>query len=316
MRNIIGIDIGGTNIKHSLINEKGSVLFEGLNLTKAETTTDEVIGQVKKSISEVLSYAKEHNLLESIAGIGIGTPGIIDKTAKIIIGGADNIVGWENLPLGDIIEKEFNLKTLLINDANAMGVAELKFGAGKGSDNIIFLTVGTGIGGAIVINGEIFSGYNNRGSELGHIPLIADGIPCSCGSVGCFEAYASTSALVSQFQDEWIKSHQHLDQVVDGRLIVKLFHENNLVATSCMDKHFDFLGRGIAGLVNIFSPQKVIIGGGISESGDFYLQNIKEYFDKYVMKDCAANTVLVLAELGNKAGMIGAASYILSYIEK
>ena len=169
-----------------------------------------------------------------------------------------------------------------------MGLGEAKYGAGRGCTHVVFLTVGTGIGGAVIIDGKLFNGYANRGTELGHVPLIANGERCACGAIGCLEHYASTSALV-----------------------VRLYHENFPMAVECMSEHFYYLGRGIAGFVNIFSPQRIVLGGGVTESGIFYLEKIREVVREHVIADCALNTEIVAASLGNKAGFIGAASLIL-----
>lgn len=143
--------------------------------------------------------ASAQQLGVTIEGIGIGTPGIVDETNRIVLGGAENIKGWENLNLADRIEAETHLPVQMGNDANLMGLGETMYGAGQGARNVVFLTVGTGIGGAVVIDGKLFNGFANRGTELGHVPLIANGEPCACGSIGCLEHYASTSALVRRF---------------------------------------------------------------------------------------------------------------------
>lgn len=308
MKYAIAIDIGGTTIKYALINSKGDVIKEGITPTLAQESYEKVISQLFVAIDNVLTFVSLLDEPATIVGIGVGTPGIIDKTNRIVLGGAENIIGWENLSLAQIIEEEYELNTVLINDANAMALGEFSYGAGKDSQDVLFITVGTGIGGAAIINGKLFSGFENRGGEFGHISLIADGIPCACGSVGCLEAYASTSALIKQYS-EGLKEQGASVIDVDGKLIVDRYKSGEPLAALCMDKHFDYLGRGIAGLVNIFSPQKVIIGGGISEAGDFYVEEINSYFNKYVMPDCGSHTVLNSADLGNKAGMIGAASH-------
>lgn len=313
MKHAIGIDLGGTFIKFGVIDELGTIVHEDILPTSADTSAEDVILNLIKAVELSKSYAKESQI--EIGGVGIGTPGIVDKTNRIVVGAAENIVGWENVFLADRIEKATGLKTSLNNDANMMGLGEQKFGAAQGFTDVLFITVGTGIGGAIIINGKLFGGYDNRGTEMGHIPLIADGIPCACGSVGCLEAYASTSALVKQFEEKAAAKGIQSKKEIDGKFIVNLYHQLDPLAVECMDNHFNYLGRGIAGLVNIFSPQKVVIGGGISESGDFYIEQIDAYFRKYVMQDCAVNTSLVSAQLGNKAGMLGAAQMVFESLK-
>lgn len=308
MRVAIGIDLGGTSIKYALISHEGDFLHQGKLPSMANISEKVVIAQLLTAINELKKFTIEEGL--NIEGVGIGTPGIVDHTNRIVLGGSENIVGWENLPLSDIIEKETGLHTLLINDANAMGLAEATYGAAKGDTHVVFLTVGTGIGGAVVIDGKLFNGFANRGTELGHIPLIANGEPCACGSVGCLETYASTSALVRRFTAECKKAGITFPEEIDGKLIVKRYHERDPLARTCLNEHCFYLGRGIAGFINIFSPQKVVIGGGLSEAGDFYMEKVREEAFKHAMPDTAVNTKVIAAQLGNNAGSLGAVSLV------
>lgn len=304
----IGIDLGGTSVKYALVGHEGDFLFQGKLPSRADVSAEAVIGQLRSAINEMKQAAAHRGV--AIRGIGIGTPGIVDPTHRIVIGGAENIVGWENLPLSDILEKETVLPTVLSNDANVMGLAEARYGAARGNTHVVFLTVGTGIGGAVIIDGKLFNGFANRGTELGHVPLIANGLPCACGSVGCLETYASTSALVKRFSQQCRLRHHPVQETVDGELIVRLCHEAHPVAIDCLDEHCFYLGRGIAGFINIFSPQKVVIGGGLSEAGEFYIEKVRREALKHAMPDTVVNTEIVTARLGNSAGCLGAASLI------
>lgn len=306
----IGIDLGGTSVKYALISEGGDFLYQGKLPSGADVSAGAVIAQLLKAIGDVRLFAA--NLGLTIEGIGIGTPGIVDDTDRIVIGGADNIAGWENLPLADRIEKETGLKTRLGNDANVMALAEACYGAAKGSTHVVFLTVGTGIGGAVIIDGKLFNGYANRGTELGHVPLIANGEPCNCGSVGCLETYASTAALVRNYAARCKEAGVSVDEEIDGKLVVKRYHEGDGLAIACLNEHCIYLGRGISGFINIFSPQKVIIGGGLSEAGDFYMDKIRKEAFRHAMADTKVNTEIMAAQLGNKAGSLGAASLVFN----
>lgn len=304
----IGIDLGGTSIKFGLLDLEGKFLYEGRAPSYAYISAESVINQLIRVVEETKYFAYKHNY--PIAGIGIGTPGIIDTTGRIILGGAENIKGWQNLPLAEIIEERTTIPVSLENDANLMGIGELLYGAGKGCTDIIFLTVGTGIGGAIVIGGKLFGGFANRGTELGHVPLIATGERCACGATGCLEHYASTAALVRRFTSLANEQGLSFDVEINGELIVRLYHESIQLAVDCMNEHFYYLGRGIAGFINIFSPQRVIIGGGLSEAGDFYIEKIREIAFGKAFDTCAENTQIMKACLGNKAGTAGAASLV------
>jgi len=304
----IGIDLGGTFIKFGLVRLDGYLLYENKVPTEANNCALKVISNIIFAVQEVQNYATNQNI--DIIGIGIGTPGIVDKTHRIIIGSANNINGWHNIKLADEIEAVCQLPVTINNDANLMGLGEQAFGAAKNYSDVLFLTIGTGIGGAIVIDNKLFGGFDNRGSELGHIPLNLDGIKCSCGSIGCLEAYASTNALIRNFKTKCKDQGIIFSTEITGKLIVKLYLENHKVAIESINEHCNFLGRGIAGLINLFSPQRVVIGGGISEAGPFYIEKIKKSINDSVIKSCNVNTEICVAGLGNKAGILGAAKWV------
>ena len=309
MKYAIGIDLGGTSIKYALVDKAGNSFFEGKLPSFASASAAKVMEQLIKATTLLKDEAAKQNW--TVLGIGLGTPGIVDETNRIVLGGAENIVGWENIDVASLMEKQMNLPVVVGNDANLMGLGETKYGAGRGCTHVVFLTVGTGIGGAVIIDGKLFNGYANRGTELGHVPLIANGERCACGAIGCLEHYASTAALTRRFSALAKEQNLRFDTEINGGLIVRLYHEDFPLAVECMNEHFYYLGRGIAGFVNIFSPQRIVIGGGVAESGSFYLEEIRTVVKKHVIADCALNTKIVAAELGNKAGLIGAASLIL-----
>ncbi|MEG0464273.1 ROK family protein [Bacteroides sp.] len=310
---VIGIDLGGTSVKYTLIDEEGNFLFEGKLPSYAEVSAEAVIGQLTKAIEEVTAFAATNRW--GVSGIGLGTPGIVDATGRIVLGGAENIKGWENLPLANRLELATGLPTRLANDANLMGLGETMYGAGRGATDVLFLTVGTGIGGAVIIDGKLFTGFGGRGTELGHVPLIANGEACACGSVGCLEHYASTTALVRRFTQRSTETGRtYAGEEINGELIVRLYKAGDALATECLNEHCDYLGHGIAGFINIFSPQRVVIGGGLSEAGSFYIDKLRERAQRYAIADCALNTEIMAAELGNKAGCMGAASLVKQYV--
>ena len=309
MEYAIGIDLGGTSIKYALVDKAGNSFFEGKLPSFASVSAAKVMEQLIKAATLLKDEAAKQDW--NVLGIGLGTPGIVDETKRLVLGGAENIIGWENIDVASLMEKQMSLPVVVGNDANLMGLGETKYGAGRGCTHVVFLTVGTGIGGAVIIDGKLFNGYANRGTELGHVPLIANGEHCACGAVGCLEYYASTSALTRRFSILAKEQNLSFDTEINGELIVRLYHEDFPLAVECMNEHFYYLGRGIAGFVNIFSPQRIVIGGGVAESGSFYLEKIRAVFKKHVIADCALNTKIVAAELGNKAGLIGAASLIL-----
>ncbi len=306
-RYVIGIDLGGTSVKYALIDEEGTFCFEGKLASRADVSANAVMEQLVKAITVAIAFAATKGW--SVSAIGLGTPGIVDAAGRTVLGGAENIKGWENLALADWLEEATGIPTRLANDANLMGLGETMYGAGRGATDVVFLTVGTGIGGAVIIDGKLFTGFGGRGTELGHVPLIANGEACACGSVGCLEHYASTAALVRRFTQRSAEEERtYPGQAIDGELIVSLYKAGDALATECLDEHCDYLGHGIAGFINIFSPQRVVIGGGLSEAGAFYIDKLRERALRYAMGDCALNTEIMAAELGNRAGCMGAVS--------
>lgn len=310
MKYAIGIDLGGTSIKYAIVSEEGKFLTEGIEPTYADVSADKIISQLFVVVDAALAYAKENNI--TLSGIGIGSPGIVDEAEGTILGGAENLAGWENIPLASIIEKYAQLPVKVNNDANVMGLAEAAFGAAKGCSDVLFLTIGTGIGGAILINKKLFGGFKNRGTELGHVPIIANGELCACGSVGCLEHYASASAMVRRYEERLKKTSKEVPASISGKYIIGLYHENDELAREVVDENCDFIGHGIGGFVNIFSPEKVVIGGGLADAGEFYIEKIRKAARKYAMPDCMINTTITKAELGNRAGCLGAADLILN----
>jgi glucokinase len=301
-----GIDLGGTFVKFAMVAEDGRIFFEDKLEIGSKATRDDILDILSVAIQRIITFANLKGV--NILGIGIGSPGIVYD--GVVIGGADNLNGWTDVHLGALFSGKFGLPVFVDNDANVMGLGEVTFGAAKNCTDVIFITVGTGIGGAIVINGQLYGGYKNRGAELGHITIDHKGIDCNCGGRGCLEAYASTSALIRQYA-----GHSGKDiETIDGRYIVDQFKSGESAAVKCMQEHTDFLGHGIASFVNTFAPQKVVVGGGISEAGQFYIDMIKASTFKYAMPDCRSNTDVVAAILGNKAGFLGAATLVFKNI--
>lgn len=305
-RYAIGIDLGGTFIKFALVAESGEVIYSNKLSIGSTSSRDDILDTVHKAIELTLESAAKKGV--SVSGIGIGSPGLCCD--GIVVGGAENLDGWVDVHLTEIFTKAFKLPVLIDNDANVMGLGEAVYGAAKDCTDVIFLTVGTGIGGAIVADGKLYGGYKNRGTEMGHVTIDHKGIACNCGGCGCLEAYASTPALLGQYAAATGKNQNEMD----GFYLVGKYKEGEEAAVKCMEDHTDYLGHAIAGFVNTFAPQKVVIGGGISEAGQFYIDLIKKYTFQYAMPDCAANTDVVGATLGNMAGSLGAASLIFKNV--
>jgi glucokinase len=349
----IGIDIGGTFIKYGLVDEDGAILYEGIRPTyppdptattlapPAATTLALPAVTTALAPAAVITALGRNELYENLLsisaelkelavakgeppiGIGIGVPGIVDEGK--VIGCQANLPELEGMALGVRMAQQLGIPVWVDNDANLMGMAEWKFGAARGLTDVIFLTIGTGIGGAMIINGQLYAGYRNRGGELGHIIIVPDGLPCSCGGRGCLEAHASVKALIEDYRECLLRDlkadpYSTQDEAkalqaatgITGRDIVARYLDNQPAARTVMNRHFDHLGSGIAGLINIFSPQKLIVGGGISEAGDFYIGQIRQRTNQRVMKETSLYTTIEAAALGNKAGFLGAAALVFN----
>jgi glucokinase len=301
----IGIDIGGTSLKCGVVNELGEILFSFLVSLSEAKTEEEIINLIVGAITQCTDQ-----LDEPIVGIGIGFPGLIEN--DVIVGGGVNLPGFEQLPLGKILNELTGYDIVIDNDANLMGLAELMYGAAKDSDDAIFLTIGTGIGGAIMIDKKLFGGYKNRGAELGHTVIQQNGIPCACGGRGCLETYASVTALIKYYKSLNLNAAED----IDGKTIIEKYLENEDHAIQTMEHHFDYLAAGIVNCVNIFSPQKVIIGGGISEAGQFYIDQLTQRVKTAAIPVSFSNTEIVAATLGNRAGLLGACANAFQKFQK
>ena len=304
----VGVDLGGTFVKVALVSEEGLIVFTDKLPIGSHASKEIILDTIEKIIQMTIDEAKTNEF--HIIGIGLGTPGIVQD--GVILGGSENLSGWENIDLSTYYNQKFSLPVLVDNDANLMGLGEFYYGAAKGCSDVVFLTIGTGIGGAIIANGELYGGYQNRGTELGHITVEHNGLDCNCGGRGCLEVYSSTTALIrdySQLSGIEIKD-------LNGHYIIKKFNENEKNAVKCMQIHTDYLGHGVASFINTFAPQKVVIGGGISDAGQFYIDMISKSAFLYMMPSCGSNTEVVGAKLGNNAGSLGAAALIFKASNK
>lgn len=301
----IGIDIGGTSLKCGVVNELGEILFSFLVSLSEAKTEEEIINLIVNAITQCTDQ-----LGEPITGIGIGFPGLIEN--DVIVGGGVNLPGFEQLPLGKILNDLTGQNIVIDNDANLMGLAEVMYGAAKDSDDAIFLTIGTGIGGAIMIDKKLFGGYKNRGAELGHTVIQQNGIQCACGGRGCLESYGSVTALIKYYKSQNTSAEDN----IDGKTIIEKYLAGEDHAIKTMQHHFDYLAGGIVNCVNIFSPQKVIIGGGISEAGQFYIDELTQRVKETAIPVSFSNTEIVAATLGNKAGLLGACANAFQKFKK
>lgn len=312
----IGIDVGGTNVKIALVDDNGKIIYSNSVPTYAKMGYEYTVNNIKQAIKDLM---KETNTTPSdIEGIGFDFPGQVDcKTGVVKL--APNIPGWVNVPIAQMIEDEFHIPTRIDNDVRCAALGELKFGAGRGCENFICITVGTGIGSGIVINGKVVRGATNAAGELGHIKLQMNGGPiCGCGDTGCLEAFASGPAIVAMAQ-EYIKGgkstkFREMAAAEGGEItpymVAKAAEEGDPVAKRIFEIVGEYIGIGLTSVINLLNPERVIIGGGVAESGELLLGPIRKTIKERAMVVAGNAVEIVPAQLGNSAGVIGASMLI------
>lgn len=313
---VIGIDVGGTSIKGAFINEKGNILSRfSMKVNKRSAPEKEV----KELCSIIKKAIKENKYTGKVSGIGIGMPGIMNFDEGVVIN-SPNLPTWNGFNLKAFIRKETGLNVEINNDANVAALGEATFGSGKKFKNIIMITLGTGVGGGIVIDGHIVDGHLHQGAELGHMSIVLGGRKCGCGRRGCLEAYASATALIKETK-KMMKRHPEslLYEVghelggVDARNAFIAAKRGDKFAIKLVDEYVMYLSEGLINYCNIFRPEAIILSGGVANEGEYLFNKVKEYMEShhYGMKGSPIVEILP-SELGYDSGKIGAACLLLN----
>ncbi|WP_422448962.1 ROK family protein [Thermoanaerobacterium sp. DL9XJH110] len=307
----IGCDLGGTNIATALVDEKGRIIKKSKFPTEAKFGPDHVIKNMKETIYEVMTEVAG---IKEIRGIGLGIPGLVDSE-RGISRFAGNL-GWENVPVVEKIKEDFEVPIFMDNDVRVATLGEKYFGAGKNVDNLICITVGTGVGSGIIIGGKLFRGSSGSAGEIGHITVFKDGLYCNCGNRGCLEVYASATGIARRAR-EYIQAGNYtvMISLVGGDLskitaetVSKAYDLKDRLAVKIMDETAEILGIGIANYIDLINPEMVIIGGGVSLAGERLLEPLRKYVRLRAMRNVAENVQIVKAELGDESGMVGSAA--------
>ena len=312
----IGVDVGGTNVKIALVDLDGKIAFSNTVPTRAEMGYEAGVNNIKQAIKDLMQESNQTN--KTVEAIGFGLPGQIDYKEGIVKN-LPNIPGWVDIPLAKMIEDEFSIPTRLDNDVRCADLGELNFGAGKVCENLICITVGTGIGSGIILNGKLVRGAANAAGEIGHIKMEMNGGPlCGCGDYGCFEAYASGPAIVTMAK-EYIsggKSAKYKEMATDGiitpYIVAQAALQGDTVSIQIFKQMGKIIGTGLASVVNLLNPEKIIIGGGVADAGDLLLEPIRKTILDRAMPIQAKSVKVVPAQLANAAGVIGASLLINS----
>ncbi|GIN73570.1 glucokinase [Bacillus sp. J14TS2] len=309
---LAGIDIGGTTIKLALISKAGEIL------TKWEIPTDKTDGgkgifnDIKNAITEKL--AELQIPYEALKAAGVGAPGPVD-TEKGILDGAVNI-GWkDNFPLRDLMQAALHIPVVIENDANVAALGEMWRGAGSGAKDLICITLGTGVGGGVIVKGDIIHGANGAAGEIGHITSVPrNGYMCNCGKTGCLETVASATGIVRTAKDHLaiyegdsiLKEKLQASGDLSAKDIFDAAKAGDALAKETVGELADHLGLALANIGSTLNPEKIVVGGGVSKAGEFLINEIKQAFVRYAFKPVAQSTEIVLAQLDNDAGIVGA----------
>lgn len=305
----IGVDLGGTNIAAGVVDENGKILVQDSTPTLNERPYTEIVKDMANLCKKIIDDA---GLAESdIKAIGIGSPGSIDNENGVVV--YANNLKMDHSPIAAELKKYINVPVNIENDANAAAYGEYVINGG-GVDDFVFITLGTGVGGGVIINKKIYRGFNGAGGELGHITLVHDGEPCTCGNHGCWEAYASVTALIRQTEaamkenpDSMMHEVAKKENKVSGKTAFIAAKNGDAAAQKVVDTYIGYVADGIMSVINIFQPEKLVIGGGISKEGDYLLKPIIRYVDKAGYNKYMKKTKISIATLFNDAGIIGAA---------
>lgn len=310
----LGADIGGTETKLVLLDENGDVIATSSIATQARSGPAVALGRLVEAVRSLLSSWAIPQ--EKLTALGIGAAGPLDIGRGTVVQ-APNLPGWEGAPIAEIIKGRLGIPVFLENDANLAAFGEQRLGAGQGVNSLVCLTLGTGIGGGVIINGEIFTGGLGAGAELGHITMDLDGPPCACGNRGCLEALASATAVVRMATEALREGRaEMISKLVGGdigKVTAETVHQAALngdaVAVEILGRTGRNLGAGIASMVNIFAPRMVVLGGGLMNASPFLLEPARDEAMRRALKCFTEGLSIVPAALGGWAGAIGAACY-------
>ncbi len=315
----LAVDLGGTKILTALVSPRGEVIIRNLIPTNAQTGPDNVIARIISSLEQVLRQASLTTA--GIQKIGLAIAGPLD-IGRGIVTTSPHLPGWNNVPLREIIQNKFGVPTFIIHDASAAALAEHRYGAGKGSRDMIYVTVSTGIGGGIIIGGKLYVGTSGTAGEVGHMTIEVDGPRCTCGNRGCWEMLASGTALAREAKKRITNGAQSSILAlasgdvnnITAKTVSDAAENADSLALELVEQLGMYLGVGLANLINIFNPDIIIIGGGLSKMGNLLLAPAYRTVAERAFSISVEKASIVLSKLGDDAGVIGAASYMQDHI--
>jgi glucokinase len=306
----LGIDAGGTNVKIAVVGTTGKVYTRGVIDTNPSEGPRKTFRRARTAADTLTRFRKDIN----VVGVGVGCAGLIDPVKGRVFS-PPNLPGWENSPLKRIVETTFGVYTIVDNDANSAAYGEFRLGACRGVQNLVFITLGTGVGGGVVADGRLLRGASNYAAELGHTAVTVDGPKCRCGARGCLEAYVGAYGLIRSAREQLrAKNSRVLRRWVERdkrrltpQLIFDAARRRDAAASAVIRAAGEHLGVGIASLINIFNPEAVVLGGGVSGSFDLLRPHIERTVGRRAFAESARVVDIVRSELGNDAAVLGAA---------
>jgi len=316
----IGVDLGGTNIKAGAVDPSGGVLVKDSTETQADCGPPVVI----QRICQIIDAVRQKGALswEKVGAIGVGAPGTLDHKEGIIFH-PPNLPGWRNVPLRDEVAKNFPVGVIVENDANAAAWGEFWAGAGREVHSMVMLTLGTGIGGGIILEGRLVRGAHDCAAELGHTIIVRDGVHCGCGSRGCLEAYASATAVVRRFKEAVgagratsLAKDVKEEKEITSKMIYEAALAGDELAKEVMEETGRYLGTGIVSIMNTVNPERVVLSGGMIHAGDMIMRPLRETVKRLAFAIPGEKTEIVFATLGEDAGFIGAAGLAMERLKE
>jgi glucokinase len=307
-RTVIGVDLGGTNLRTAIVSEKGEVLDRCKTSTHGSEGWRKVVDRLVQAIGGQRENALKKGL--AISAVGVGAPGVIDAVTGVVVK-SPNFPDWNKLPLRKLLEEELSLPVVIENDANAAALGEQWRGAGTNIQSMILLTLGTGVGGGIVLDNRIWHGADGMAGEIGHMTLIPEGRQCSCGNRGCLEMYASARGIVLSYQEALQASGASSDVPLSAAEIYEAARTGDRKAIAVMRGMGKMLGIGIASLINIFNPERIVIGGGVMDGWPLFIEATRDEVMARAFEVPARRTEIVQSLLGDDAGIVGAAGVAL-----
>lgn len=314
----IGIDLGGTFIKAGVVDENNNIVAKYMMESHVDTNVDGLCVRMVECAKCALDEAGL--TMDDIGTIGVGVPGAVDAENGVVVYCSN--IKFRNTPLASMIKERTGKPVYLHNDANVAAYGEVVAGAAKGCNNVVVVTLGTGVGGGVIIDGKIYSGFNSFGGELGHMVIIHNGEPCPCGRRGCLESYASATALIKQTRES-MKNHteSRLWQIcpdisqINGKTAFDAMRAGSKAGAEVVNKYINYLGCGLTNFINIFQPEMLLIGGGISKEGETLLEPLRKILavETYGSSMDAPKTKIGVCTLRNDAGTIGAANLYKLY---